>query len=137
MSQCKKNKNKICDSKSRIQYFFPFWFSVVKCDPDFFFEIQLSCLSSIFCAIFSSLHFFPCVFFCLLQQRMMGVWRWLWVIRHTWCWWYPASCRFRSGIQSSTRVPAPPSKTPSLTNSQRRRESKNDFQILEVLLLSI
>lgn len=56
----------------------------------------------------------------------MGAWRSPWVTRHTWSWWSPASSSSLSGTRWSTRVPAPPSRTPSLTDSLRRRESKSD-----------
>lgn len=60
-----------------------------------------------------------------LQRRMMGVWRLPSATPRTWCWWFPASCRFRSGIPSCTGALARLSGTPSPTSSARRRESKS------------
>lgn len=60
---------------------------------------------------------------------MTGVWQLPLATRRTWCWWFPASCRFRSGIPSCTGALARPSETPLPTSSARRRESKSFFML--------
>lgn len=60
----------------------------------------------------------------------MGVWQLPSATQRTWCWWFPASCRFRSGIPSCTGALARPSETPSPTSSPRKRESKSFLMLI-------